>query len=44
MKTEKGKQQLTQKEWQTKVERVGYKYVICRSLDDFIREIEEYLE
>ena len=44
MKTEKGKQQPTQKEWQTKVERVGYKYVICRSLDDFIQVIEEYLE
>jgi len=44
MKTEKGKQQPTQKEWQTKVERVGYKYVICRSLDDFIDEIDEYLK
>lgn len=43
MKTEKGKQQDTQKEFQKAVESVGYKYIICRSLDDFIREIKNYI-
>lgn len=43
MKTRKGRQSDAQKEWQTKIEKDGYKYVVCRSLDDFIRTIEEYL-
>ena len=43
MKTEKGRQQLTQKKWQEAVEASGYKYVICRSVDDFIEQINAYL-
>lgn len=43
MKTEKGRQQDTQKEFQQAVESVGYKYVICRSLNDFIKEIKNYI-
>ena len=43
MKTPDGIQRDSQKLWQKEVEAVGNKYVICRSLDDFIREIEEYL-
>lgn len=43
MKTEKGRQSPSQREWQKKVESVGYKYVICRSLEQFIVEIEEYI-
>lgn len=43
MKTPKGKQQESQKLWQKKVETAGNKYVICRSLDDFINAIQEYL-
>lgn len=43
MKTAKGRQQDTQKSWQREVEAVGYKYVICRSVDDFMREVGDYL-
>lgn len=44
MKTPKGRQQDTQKLWQQAVEQGGAKYVVCRSLDDFIREISQYLK
>ena len=44
MKTRIGRQQETQKEWQRKIERDGYKYVVCRSLDDFMREVNLYLK
>lgn len=44
MKTLAGTQRKTQKEFQKKVEKQGYKYVICRSLDDFMREVDEYLK
>ena len=43
MKTGKGRQSEEQKRWQTIVERMGYRYVVCRSLDDFIKEIKNYL-
>ncbi len=43
MKTAKGKQSENQKTWQRKVEAQGYKYIVCRSLDDFRKEIKEYL-
>lgn len=43
MKTPKGRQQESQKEWQWCVEKVGYKYVICRSIDDFRQIIDDYL-
>lgn len=43
MKKPKGKQQETQKVFQEAVEKQGYKYVLCYSIDDFIREIKEYL-
>lgn len=43
MKTPKGRQQPTQKEWQTDVERHGYKYIVCRSVDQFIAEVRGYL-
>lgn len=43
MKTSKGVQRETQKEWQNKVENKGYKYIICRSFDQFVTEIEKYL-
>ena len=44
MKTRKGRQAESQREWQSLIERDGYKYVVCRSLDDFIREITSYLD
>lgn len=43
MKTPKGRQSKEQKDWQRAIE-PDYKYVICRSVDDFIREVERYLE
>lgn len=44
MKTKQGVQSDKQKEWQAKITSRGeYKYVICRSFDDFKREIETYI-
>lgn len=44
MKTLKGKQRDSQKEWQNIVCANGeYKYVVCRSFDDFKREVDDYL-
>ncbi len=44
MKTRTGRQAETQKEWQQKIEADGYKYVICRSIDDFMNEVNTYLK
>lgn len=38
-----GRQSPAQRAWQEKVEGQGYRYVICRSFDDFRKEIQEYL-
>lgn len=43
MKTEKGRQQPSQKLFQAAVEEMGYKYVICRSFEGFADEIRGYL-
>ena len=43
MKTRAGHQSPAQKEWQGEVEKHGYRYVVCRSLDDFIDAVYEYL-
>ena len=43
MKTCKGKQAESQREWQRLIEKDGYKYVICRSLDDFMNKVNDYL-
>ena len=43
MKTRKGRQQDSQKAFQKAVEAQGYRYEICRSLDDFITLIKDYL-
>ena len=42
-KTPKGRQSDLQKEWQQKITNDGYKYVVVRSLDDFMREVKQYL-
>lgn len=44
MKTPEGCQSDTQKEWQQKITNDGFKYVIVRSLEDFQREVKQYLE
>lgn len=43
MKTKSGRQQPSQKQFQLNVESMGYKYVICRSFDDFMREVIRYM-
>ena len=42
--TEKGILQPSQKIFQQEVEKIGYKYIVCRSVDDFITEINEYIK
>lgn len=42
-KTRTGKQRESQKEWEAKITADGYKYVIVRSLDDFMKEVKSYL-
>ena len=42
-KTEKGKQSTSQKEWQEVAEQNGNKYVIVRSIYEFISTIKDYL-
>lgn len=44
MKTKRGSQSQAQKEWQKKVEAAGYRYVIVRSVEQFIKEINDYLD
>ena len=44
MKTKRGYQSQAQKEWQKKVEAAGYRYVIVRSVEQFIKEINDYLK
>ena len=43
MKTTKGRQSEWQKAWQQAVEAQGYKYVVCRSLEEFIVEVTSYM-
>ena len=44
MKTSEGRQADSQKMFQFQCEAFGYKYEICRSLEEFISTINEYLE
>ena len=44
MKTAKGRQSASQRWWQSVIsENDEYKYVVCRSFDDFMREVTDYL-
>lgn len=43
LKTKTGRQQDTQKEYQSLLESQGYRYVLVRSLQQFISEINSYL-
>lgn len=43
MKTASGRQTQNQKDWQSAVTSQGYRYVVCRSFDDFLSTIREYL-
>lgn len=44
MKTETGKQSAYQKKFQADVERLGFGYEVCRSLQDFQRTVERWLK
>ena len=44
MKTAKGVQQDTQKAFQKAVEAQNYKYIICRSFDEFQIVVENYIK
>ena len=44
MKTKTGIQRDSQKEWQRAVEYAGFKYIICRSVEEFIAQVNDYLK
>lgn len=44
MKRPGGCQSKQQREWQRAVEQAGNKYVLCRSLDDFMHVVNNYLK
>lgn len=44
MKKSDGKQQTNQKEWQKDCEAVGNRYVVCKSLEEFINAVKSYLK
>ena len=44
MKTKEGRQADTQKIFEFQCEASGYKYAICRSVEEFKETIEDYLE
>ena len=43
MKTPTGRQSPEQKRWQLKIQSQGYKYVVCRSLEEFMRVVTSYI-
>lgn len=43
MKTDKGRQSEAQREWQRKIEADGYKYVVVRNIEEFIKVVNDYL-
>lgn len=44
MKAERGVQSPAQKEWQRQAEMGGNLYVVCRSIEEFQKVVNEYLE
>nr|DAL02852.1 MAG TPA: Nuclease [Caudoviricetes sp.] len=42
-KTKTGRQSESQKLFQRKVERAGYRYIIIRDIENFIREVKAYI-
>ena len=44
MKTAKGRQSQSQKDWQQYVERDNYKYVVCHSFDEFRETVTAYMD
>lgn len=44
LKTRIGRQSELQRQWQRAVEQDGYKYIVCRSLEDFIEQVNDYIK
>lgn len=44
LKTDKGRQTVLQKQYQEESQEWGAKYVVCRSLEEFIDEINNYMK
>lgn len=44
MKTKRGNQSPSQKAWQSAVEAQGYKYIVVRSIEQFITDVTRYLD
>lgn len=44
MKTDKGKQTDNQRRWQQEAERVGVKYEVVRSAEEFIKITQDYIQ
>lgn len=44
LKSDKGRQTDSQKEWQELVERHGSRYIVCRSFDEFRDHVNGYLK
>ena len=44
IKTEKGRQQQTQKDFQNKVEALEHDYYVCRSFDEFVQTVEQKIK
>lgn len=43
LKTDKGRQTDTQKQWQERLTSQGYQYSVCRNFDQFVNIITDYL-
>ena len=43
MKTPKGKQKDVQIEWQREAEKYRNRYVVCHSIEEFMKEVNDYL-
>ena len=44
MKTPKGRQSPAQRDWQREVEAVGAVYKVCRSLEEFMQIVNDYVD
>lgn len=44
MKRPDGEQSPAQKRWEKAVTEVGYKYVVCHTIEEFVREVNIYLK
>jgi hypothetical protein len=44
MKSESGRQSISQKEFQSAAQQAGNRYVVCRTFEEFRKSVEEYLQ